>query len=107
MTTARAASGRMLKCWPVRKEPRGMTAGQINRELDGLDARGSQICTEMIDAGRGHERPTETHTKSDPLSLSYIAVASRQSELRIEIELRYGPGAPPRLPLRGFGPRKL
>lgn len=92
----------------MRKDPRGMTARAINKELDALAVTQSKNCTLMIDAGRGHEKPSETRTKADNLSLSCCAIWARESELRIEIELRYGPGAPCRLPSgRGFGPRKL
>ncbi len=91
----------------MRKAPRDMTAGQINKELDALEASSSDICSKMIEAGRGDERPTETMVKADTLSLAFKAIVARRSELRIEIDLRYGPGAPSRLPSRGFGPRKL
>lgn len=91
----------------MHKDARLLTAGQINRELDVLDAKAFGLCEQMIAEGRGHERPTETHTKADKLSLSCRAVWARQSQLRIEISLRYGPGVPIRLPLCGFGPRKL
>ena len=89
----------------MRKDARLLTAGQINRELDALDIAMSKNCSAMIAAGRGHERPSETALLDDNLSLSCRAIWARQSELRIEIAMRYGPGAPSRLPLRGFGPR--
>jgi hypothetical protein len=91
----------------MRKDARTLTAGQINRELDALEVAASKNCAAMIAAGRGDERPSETALKADTLALSFKAIAARRSELRIEIELRYGPSAPSRLPLRGFGPRKL
>lgn len=86
------------------KDPKTLTAGQINRELDKLDAVDSKIAQDMIDAGRGLEKPTETRTKDDPLSRRFQAAADRRGALRNEIEARYGPNAPYRLPSRGFGP---
>lgn len=80
-----------------------MTASQINRELDALDKKMSKINDRFIEAGRGHERPSETMQKDDPLAREWQAVSARRHELRLEIQRRYGPGAPSRLP-RGFGP---
>lgn len=88
------------------KPPREMTAGQINKELDRLDAESSRVNGELIAAGRGHVRASETWKMTDPLSLEWRAVAERQMSLRNEIAARYGPGAPFRLP-RGFGPRRM
>src|SRR5271170_369908 len=107
MTMARAAYGRTPKCSPMLKDVRLLTAGQINRELDALEAKASKLCSKMIACGRGHERPSDTRAKNDPLSLLCIATWDRQADLRMEISLRYGPGEPSRLPARGFGPRKL
>lgn len=83
------------------KSPAVMTAGQINKELDALDKRRSKLLDEMIAAGRGTERWSETAVKTDELALRMIAVSDRTSALRYEITRRYGPGAPSRLP-RGF-----
>lgn len=84
-----------------------MTAGEINKELDKLDAKSSELTTKLIEAGRGHERYNDIVKQSDPLSVEYRAVNDRQSALRFEIERRYGPGHSGRLPTgRGFGPRK-
>lgn len=85
------------------KAPAEMTAGEINRELDRLDKLSSKACDRMIEAGRGHERPSEIVTKADPLAQECVRVWSRSSALRAQIAARYGPGAPRRLP-RGFGP---
>ena len=87
--------------------PATMTASQINKELDKLSAQNSQLGQLMIDAGRGYERPSEYLKMSDPLSMELRKNADRRMALRIEIEFRYGPGSPSRLPTgRGFGPRK-
>lgn len=90
---------------PTHKDPGTMTAGEINKELDKLDALSSKHTDEMISSGRGHERPTDWWGKTDPLSLAMRQLSDRRSDLRNEIERRYGPGAPSRLP-KGFGPRK-
>ena len=88
------------------KDPAEMTAGAINQELDRLDVENCRICQEMIEAGRGHERPSETLKKTDPLSCRFIGNHWRHSALKLEIEIRYGPNPPSRLPAgRSFGPR--
>ena len=85
-----------------------MSPGEINRALDTLDKRRAKNTAAFIEAGRGHERPTDYAAKGDPLSVEARAIADRQNDLRREIARRYGPGAPSRLPRgRGFGPLKL
>lgn len=79
-----------------------LTAGQINKALDKLAQASSKLTDDFIAAGRGHELPSETRTKSDPLARKYSDIQDARSRLEIEIALRYGPGAPRRLP-RGFG----
>ena len=93
---------------PSAKDPRVMTGPEINKELDRLDKKSSEIGTKMIAEGRGHETYSDTYKIGrgyDPLTDAWIDCAERQSALRNEISLRYGPRAPSRLP-RGFGPRK-
>lgn len=90
-------------------DPAEMTAGKVNKELDKLDELGSRLEDEMIAAGRGHEKPSEYLRASDPLAKKLQAIYARRSSLRMEIEFRYGPNSPTRLPTdrRGFfGPRK-
>lgn len=87
------------------KDAACMTAGQINKALDKLDKDSSKLTDEFIAAGRGHETYAETRTKSDPLAVRQIENLNQRNTLRREIERRYGPGAPARLP-RGFGPIK-
>ena len=82
-----------------------MSAPEINRSLDKLAAEGSRLTHEMIEAGRGNERPSEYMEMTDPLSVRLRSNLERRSALRIEVERRYGPGAPSRLPPR-FGPIK-
>ncbi len=86
-------------------DPRGMTAGKINKELDGLDEAFSKHVDDMIAAGRGNETAQQTAKLDDPLAQRAKALHARYSALKAEIESRYGPGAPHRLPAK-FGPRK-
>jgi hypothetical protein len=82
------------------RDPNAMTAGEINRELDRLDEQNSKLGQQMIDQGRGYERPSEYLRKTDPLSTELKKNSDRRMILRIQIEQRYGPGAPRRLPRR-------
>lgn len=86
-----------------------MTARQINAELDRLDVEHGRLLDRFIDAGRGSEREQETTAKAkegDRLAIAWVEIRDRYANLRIEILTRYGPGAPSRLPSRGFGPRR-
>lgn len=78
---------------------------KINGMLDRLRKLSSVLTDEFIAAGRGHERASETWQFDDPLAERYKAISRSQDVLRNEIERRYGPGAPSRLP-RGFGPTR-
>jgi hypothetical protein len=82
-----------------------MTAGEINKRLDRLDRQSSELTDEFIAAGRGHELPSETAKLDDPLARRKNQLFTEHSALHREIERRYGPGAPSRLP-RGFRPVK-
>jgi hypothetical protein len=94
------------------KDPGALTASQINAELDKLDAASSANGAEMIAAGRGYEKFTESielAKAGDPLAVERLSIADRHLSLQNEVSTRYGPGAPSRLPThqRGyFGPRK-
>ena len=85
------------------KDPAELRAGEINKELDRIDALDRAAGQEMIRRGRGHERYTDWWDKPDPLSRAQRAISERRSALQREIDARYGPGAPSRLP-RGLGP---
>lgn len=89
--------------------PQQMTAAQINKRLDQIEKLDSALMDEMIAAGRGNEKPTDYLNKTDPLSQRARALFDERSALRNEIESRYGPGTPRRLPIeRGkFGPSKI
>jgi hypothetical protein len=90
----------------IQKSPRDLTAREINRALDQIDAKRSKLTDRFIAQGRGSETADETWKKSDPLAREWQALGNRYGDLRNEIELRYGPRAPSRLPSgRGFGPR--
>ncbi len=87
-----------------------MTAGQINKELKVLRDADSRLADEFIAAGRGHERPSEylDPKRTDELSRRAQAISSRISALRVEVELRAGPGYSELPYSRGrlsFGPR--
>lgn len=88
------------------KPPACMTAGQINKALDRLDKARSKLTDEFIAAGRGHEKPSETDRKTDPLAMKHRKLWDQYSALRREVEIRMGPRATPRLPTRGFRPRE-
>lgn len=75
-----------------------MTASEINRAMDRIERESSALTDAMIEAGRGNERPSETVKKSDPLATRFVEIENDRALLRGEIERRYGPGAPRRLP---------
>ena len=102
-TTADKARGRRIRISATNTAT--MSAGAINKELDRLDARNSELGQQMIDEGRGFERPSDYQNKTDPLSSELNQISDRRMNLRIEIQSRYGPGAPSRLP-RNFGTRR-
>lgn len=84
----------------------GMTAGAINKHLDRLDKESSALIDKLIEAGFGHIGLQQILKMDHPVAQQYAAVSSQQSVLHAEIARRYGPGAPSRLPTRGFGPLK-
>lgn len=87
------------------KDPKDMTAGEINKALDRLNKEDSELMDQFIDAGRGHETASQILKMDDPLAKKYREIFHRRMGLRNEVERRYGPGAPHRLP-KGFGPIK-
>ncbi len=105
------STGKTITAWESldeAKDPATMTAGQINKELDALAKKSEQQTDKMIAAGRGSWKHSDIRTAAgggDKLAIDYIAVSDRQHELRAEIDARYGPNAPSRLP-HGFKPRK-
>ena len=85
-----------------------MTAVEINKALDKLDIQSKQVTQKFIDAGRGNERPSEFLNADDPLSRQARVLYDQRMSLSNEIQRRYGPGTPSRLPIRRswFGPIK-
>ena len=75
-----------------------MTAGQINKKLDALGAQSRDLTDALIAAGRGDELPSETRQRTDALSRKWQQNADQVHAMRNEIERRYGPNAPLRLP---------
>ena len=88
------------------KEPKYMTAAEINSERTLLDSLSSKLTSELIKNGRGRERFSDIRPMTDKLSVDYIAAAEREAALLEEVVLRYG-STISRLPTwrRGFGPR--
>jgi len=88
------------------KEPKYMTAMEINSERTLLDSLSSKLTSELIKNGRGRERFSDIRPMTDKLSVDYIAAAEREAALLAEVVLRYG-STISRLPTwrRGFGPR--
>jgi hypothetical protein len=82
-----------------------MTAGEINRELDRIDARDSVLCSKMIEQGRGNEPWSDFQDKNDPLSVERVALSARRQALRSEARTRYDADAPHPLP-KFFRPRR-
>jgi hypothetical protein len=88
------------------KSPEQMTAGEINKALDRVDAKLSDLTDQFIAEGMGHLRPTD-FPAGHPLTEAYKTLKEERAGYALERDLRYGPGAPQRLPTgKGFGPRK-
>lgn len=86
------------------KAPADMSAAEINKALDRVDAESSKVTAAFIAAGRGHERPSEYLRLDDPLSRKAKELHDRRSALMYEVERRAGPGMH-KLP-KGFGPMR-
>lgn len=72
------------------KDPRSMSAKEINRELDKLSEHDSKLSAESIAASRGHEKPSDRTGKTDSLSIRRNAHDARVRELRNEVQRRTG-----------------
>ena len=89
------------------KVPAQMPAAAINRELDRIDVCRARLNEDLIAAGRGSERYSETlamDPSKDLLTAYFQVLHERRADLMREVERRAGPGMR-RLP-RGFGPIK-
>lgn len=65
-----------------------LTRAELHRAMEKAHAAWSALIDEMIAAGRGHEMPTVTRTKSDDLSKRFIAALDHDSSLRAELRHR-------------------
>jgi hypothetical protein len=84
----------------VLKKPSDMTASEINKALDRVERAQSKIAQKFIAKGRGNERPMDWLWKADLLSQSAQKAYDEYKQLRREVERRYGPNPPHRLPVR-------
>lgn len=78
------------------KDPATMTPGQINKEVEKIEDAGSKINREMLAAGRGNERYSDTQAildgpNPDPLTVEWGRIESRRLMLKQEIRSRAGP----------------
>src|SRR5437762_764720 len=80
------ASGQVSYVRPYRtnKHPKHMTEAELKRERDHVDQHGSHLADEMIAAGRGHEKMSDTVKKDDELSKRYAAHLNRHRDIRDE-----------------------
>ena len=65
------------------KDPKDMTHSERAKEHLRLSRHSSALGLQMIDEGRGQEKPTETSKKTDPLSRTFNAVGDRMGALKI------------------------
>lgn len=70
------------------KAPSLLTRAELERALAKAHALSMALCDEMIAAGRGHERPSETRTKADKLAQRVNAAAQAEQALRDEAARR-------------------
>lgn len=75
-------------------DPATMTNAQIAREHERCIQRQGEISNAMVEAGLGHIRPSDERADPSihPLVPEDLALMDRCRELRVEAELRYGPG---------------
>jgi hypothetical protein len=65
-----------------------LSAAKLQALYDKRSAACSVNCSKLIDAGRGMERPTEIRTKTDALSLEYVALAEAFYAVVAEMDAR-------------------
>lgn len=70
------------------KPLRDMTRAELERCKAKADAVRREVIEEMIAAGRGHERPSETRLKTDALSLRYMESAFVDQDIADECRRR-------------------
>lgn len=70
------------------KPLRELTRAELERVEARSDRTCRRYCDEMIAAGRGHELPSETAKKTDPLSRLYHAALELGADIAAEKRLR-------------------
>lgn len=70
------------------KQPESMSRAELQRAMDRAGKASMELCDEMIAAGRGNERPSETAGKTDPLSVRFNAARALDSALHAEAARR-------------------
>lgn len=58
-----------------------MSERELQSARDKSNAESSKVTSEMIEAGRGTEKPSETRTKNDALSERWKKVMDRHNEI--------------------------
>ncbi len=76
-------------------------------EADRIEFKISEICQKMIAQGRGYEKPSETLTLTDSLSVSYTNLSERANELRYEAQHWRGVSFIRHLPDKGKARQKF
>jgi hypothetical protein len=71
-------------------DPAEMTPSQVNKELEKLAKKGSELNSELIARGMGNMKFSEIRILSDNLSKAYVENAVRATKLRDEITIRTG-----------------
>src|SRR5579864_673111 len=69
------------------KDPSQMTNGELQKEHENLTMHGSAVGRELINMGRGMERPSDMKP-DDPMTVKYRAINERADALRSEAEYR-------------------
>ena len=70
------------------KALREMTRAEIERAADKAHKASSALIAEMIAAGRGTERPSQTALKNDDLSRRYLAAFQTERDIADECRRR-------------------
>jgi len=70
------------------KAIRDLTRAEIERASDKAHKARFTFCDEMIVAGRGYERPSETALKNDDLSLRHTAALQLAHDIAAECRRR-------------------
>lgn len=75
------------------KAIKDLTKGQLVSRFELLQKRMSKLTDEFIESNLGHLRPSDMRLRPEcKLSCKYVKLLDEAQTLRIEAELRYGPG---------------